>query len=1740
MTDRKDKLPDELGDVNWDQALAEWEANAFASAVAGEADAPPAPDPPAQAAPTRRGEGPPPLPDPLPPPPKLSPPGPKPLVPIVVQGEAGDEDDTTVVARTSQVFPEEARTMPSMRGTGLAQLFEKKIEVDVVDVAAESMSKMEAASGLAAAGLVADESSQVTKAPALLGPGERRFDPDEITSNGQDRDDDIARARRQILSRRYAEEGVAPPIGSRRRAWQQEKAASEWWDDAAREASARRAEWLEEEARAVSDATARARMLLACSEIRAMVGHRQRASVLAAQAREAAPSMALAHVQARGIAQTPQESAERVQALDEEAKLATTAAARAHTALLAADVLHASGDADGAADRIEQAARACPDDVRPVIARAARALALGDMSSPALRPPQDAHLAPLAGAIGQVLRLRGIERKDVAVAAATPNPNEVLLRARHALDKGDVAAAAPLVAELGNVTELGRASMWLAAALGATRGAQRAQAASWLRELVEGGDDDARRALAARAIEMGDKAAIVQAAAGSGPFTSAERATLAALGGVQIAADDSHLDAAAAMPAMGALVAAIGALCVPADGGDRAQHAAQRAQRTAGSPESRALVRLGRLLAWSPANAQIESALGDLAEPRPPTARAMALEAASRDGRARDVCAALQQWRPVGEEQSLGAFAAAIVAERAGDAHLARESFKAARRADPKAEAALRATSESIDVVSEMNALADDLGQGIRAAIVRLEAAACGEATLPDPTRADMLDRAHKAAPELPIASFLAERIARGARDVDEVLRLIRERHAAASDPIEAALDGVREALLVADRDGGLAGARLEEAHRARPGDVALRELYERMATEPPVDRAAWREARAAASKGEARALLYLEAAYEHERAGDEAGALRCAQAAAATDTPLARIARERTEMRTGSVARLAEDLLSVAKSAEDARTRREAYERLADLDEAARHDPASALLWHRSILEETPEHAPSLRHVEHYLVGEGRDEDLEPIASGIARLLRGSGGGECTAHAELAARLRMRGEDGSFGAAREMAELAAAESEPSLWSLRMQQAQARAQRDDEAFFKAATRLVDRASRPGEIASLLVRAGDAALRLQKIDDAHSMFERACTADAGDCLAWQRLAEVRRRAGDARGAAEAYESLARSSLARQHQLAAWFLAGSIWQDEVRDDQRAMTALEAAGAIDAYHADLFDRLSRIYIARKMQPELAALLERRIEKITDPEALVAVEVQRGRVLLEVDDVQGARQAFSAALSVRPDDPGALSSFADVCVSQEDWDAAEQALVRLARLLPTPEEQRGVYARLGELYSHHAINLSRAEVALKEVLKRAPDDLDTMAKLVEVYKRQNDAARAVELQNELIQKARSPEERRARFVELALIHEQTMHDTRRAEQTLEGVRREFPHDVAALCALVEFYHRHRQAPAVNILLDRTSADARRALGAGRFAQEHFDLLAAVFGLRGKKDGARVTGAMADALHGRGGSLRGAGEHAFDPRLDDLLAPDALTPSMRALLAKTGLALDVAAPLDLRAFEAQAMPHDAPAAKMASSLAHAVGLGGLQVFVSPKMGATCVPAGSAPPAIVLGEALVLANEDVRAFLVLRALKLVQARASSFARTPPAELAALVSAWLKCFNPTWQPQGIAPSVLHATAMRVQQALPRNMAPDVGVIALEVAGNLGAQAASLGAAATAWVNRVVLLSLGDANVAIDAIAASSGVRVPEDPAARVEWIARTPQARDVIAFGVSDAFAEARARVGLDR
>jgi cellulose synthase operon protein C len=652
-----------------------------------------------------------------------------------------------------------------------------------------------------------------------------------------------------------------------------------------------------------------------------------------------------------------------------------------------------------------------------------------------------------------------------------------------------------------------------------------------------------------------------------------------------------------------------------------------------------------------------------------------------------------------------------------------------------------------------------------------------------------------------------------------------------------------------------------------------------------------------------------------------------------------------------------------------------------------------------------------------------------------------------------------------------------------------------------------------------------------------------LLERALSLAPDHQVVLTTLAEVLEARGDFRASARALEALAEVCLLDSHKVGAWHQAGVLWLDKSNDAERGRAALESAVALDITNEDAVVRLQALYVSGGDREKLANLLERRLSHTTDPEERVALEVTRGRALADVGERAQAKAALAAALDANPDHVEALSTFAQLCSEEGDWSAAEQAYIRLVRHVPEPARQAQIYRRLGELYDTTLPNVERAELAYREVLKREPDDQDTISRLVQVLGRRGAADKAVELQAEFLARATTPDAKRHRTLALALVVEQLAGDRKKAEAILDKARKEAPLDHTVLRALVEMHQRTGEQRAATVLLDRAATDARRALATGRFDPALFEMLASVAELRGAHDAASLATATLMALSGEDIPVAATGQAAGDLRLDEQLAPDLVTPALRALLKKAGDVLDAAFPVDLRALRVAPLPMASAAfVAFVQNVAQSFGIRGLEVFASPALGPVCMPVSTNPPQIVFGQALLDHPDDAaRFFLLMRSLKILQGRAAALARTPPIELPAIMSAFLSSFAPSWTPQGVDARKLAEARARIEQAMRTRLDDDVPVLALEVIGNLGNRVSQLGTAIHQWGNRTGLLAVGSPNAALRALALVAGqLQGPPAGPERVKWVIRNPEARDLAVFSVSEGYAEARGRLGVAR
>lgn len=1491
----------------------------------------------------------------------------------------------------------------------------------------------------------------------------------------------------------------------------------------------RRADWLETEAKAQREPAARARLLLAASEVRALLGSRADARRLAIAAQSYQPAPAFASRQARALHQTHGDVSAVARSLVDEARAATRPELAAFAHYLSAEIQRLlQRDPAGARVSLEAAASADPSDGRVPLQRLV--LDLAQRQGPPEAWPKGALDDPaLAQATAALRRLRGAEPGAEPVDPEH-EASACLVDVQRALSRGRLDEAASALTPLEQRAGLGGAARWLRALWNAAQAERGDEALAAYRQLArEAPGRESRRALAARALGAGSwellREAIDEPPAdvdgspetpgrSSRPsFSGVERALLAALVG-QRAEPGVDLDPTEA-PVVGSINSAV--------------------ERASSRPPSLGLVGAAGAGASS---AEVELALGravaSISGLSDPVAAAgqtawelvLRLEQSRRRGDlaslARDLPRLLDQPAALPE----AAFVAAVLAERGGDQATAREAYQASLPSPTTREAATRALTENgADGAAAFRALSAHTTDPHRRALLLTEALFRLDPAAPEFDA--LAEDAVRTLPELPLALVLGELGARERRDRARVSRWLGRRRELALGPDEEALALAREASFLGATERAAREAWRELAQREPSLCTAL--ACERAADLPAAARAELRRRFSPMVSDRGRQRLLAEAAALYEAAGQPEDGLWAARELGGA---LGALWQARLSSSDAALNALASDYARAAQRAPDGELAADLYGRLARIERRrGRFTEASA--WHRQRLLVEPGSLEALRALEIESMAPGKEAELEQTSVALFDALGDDGLG----HAYVATRLQIA--RGAFDEAGRLVRRANAAQPPPLWALRLGQSQARETQDDRAASAICRRLRERSAQALDAATLSLHAAEAALRLGERELAKDDIERAGELAPDDIVILSARAEILRETGDHAEAAEAFETLASATSSKRRQVDALYQAALLWLDRLGNRARGMLALQEAASLDVPHAGLLERLVALHASSDDLDGLGELIERQRACGAETGAPDGVELSRALDWVEQGRWADARGALDVLLQRRPHDVLVLVASAELYQREREWPLAERALEAAVAHARTEELRRAPLRALSALYEGPLPRPERLAALYEQRIALEPDDAELRRRLVAALVAGGDLAQAITQQRELVARASDETLRRDRLLELVRLASQYPHASPDAVALLEQARRTWPDDPVVLEAQHDHYTAAGDADNARRVVERAAFEARAAIDAGRVDTAPFVTLEAAARLSGEHEAARAAGAVAAALTGRRSSApAGAGVAAADERLDDLLAPSALDPDLRQLLCAAGDAIERAYAQELPLSDGE-LPE--PRAARVRELARGFGFGRSRLLVSSDLGLECRSVGAGPPDLVLGVALV-EHEDPRLvdFVVSSALHLARVNGAVIARLPAAERRPLLAGFLACFAPPWPASGEDAQRLLAAKNRLRPHV--TLVPEHHAVARIAAltPRVVDAADDIAEALRCWAARVAFSCVGDIAVALEALwaAAHPSSPWPRTEEAKIRWIAAHPQARDLVSFGVSEAYILSRVRAGL--
>ena len=289
------------------------------------------------------------------------------------------------------------------------------------------------------------------------------------------------------------------------------------------------------------------------------------------------------------------------------------------------------------------------------------------------------------------------------------------------------------------------------------------------------------------------------------------------------------------------------------------------------------------------------------------------------------------------------------------------------------------------------------------------------------------------------------------------------------------------------------------------------------------------------------------------------------------------------------------------------------------------------------------------------------------------------------------------------------------------------------------------------------------------------------WSRATNAHPTHLVVQRTLAELCERTSDFVGRCRSMGSGGHAERSPEHQVDANHRASVIWLDQVKDAVARARGARGRGA-NRHHPPR--RLSRGCKASTSRPAIAKRWRRcsraSLASVSDPNERIELEIVRGPNARR-DRRRSGRQA-RPRLRARsePRSRRRARAFADICAREEDWTGAEQALIRLVRLVPDAEDAgRDLHAARRAL--------RRAPTQPRARRARVPRGPPTRTRMTNTRKSgwststgaTGDGAKGVEVQQALLAAADGPEMKRRRTIELANIYEQVADDPKKARSS-------------------------------------------------------------------------------------------------------------------------------------------------------------------------------------------------------------------------------------------------------------------------------------------------------------------------------------------------------------------------
>ena len=236
---------------------------------------------------------------------------------------------------------------------------------------------------------------------------------------------------------------------------------------------------------------------------------------------------------------------------------------------------------------------------------------------------------------------------------------------------------------------------------------------------------------------------------------------------------------------------------------------------------------------------------------------------------------------------------------------------------------------------------------------------------------------------------------------------------------------------------------------------------------------------------------------------------------------------------------------------------------------------------------------------------------------------------------------------------------------------------------------------------------------------------------------------------------------------------------------VYQDHIKSDTKVIAEWQAILKLQPSNLAAMDALQEVYSRMKRWPDLVRVLQSRIEHIDSDAERLSLHAEIAELMLDrFSNSSEAIKHYGEILEIDPENLAALGKLKELYEQRKAWEPFIEVSQKEISLTATNDEARAV--ALIELAALASERIRHPRIAMslwEEIRSNDPNNLDALNQLQELYERDKQYDKLVEVLEQLVDKAGTDAERIALLEKLGQVTGTRLKDDERTARVWKRV---------------------------------------------------------------------------------------------------------------------------------------------------------------------------------------------------------------------------------------------------------------------------------------------------------------------------------------------------------------------